>query len=120
MLASVSSAELTEWMAYEQITGPLGAARDDLLMSILASVVANAARGKKGQRARPKDFLPQWDRGRRMGWQEMLAAVKAINKRMGGTDKTAGEGVGDVDPGRAAGAPGRRRGRAERRRRDRG
>lgn len=88
MLASVSSAELTEWMAYEQVTGPLGPARDDLLMSVLAATVANTARGKKGRRSKPSDFLPKWDRGRRMDWQDMLTAVRGINKRLGGTDTT--------------------------------
>lgn len=88
MLADMSSAELTEWIAYEKITGPLGGARQDVLFSALAAVVANTARGKRGRIARPKDFLPNWDRGRRMDWREMLTAVKGINKRLGGTDTT--------------------------------
>ncbi|MDX3235649.1 hypothetical protein PV392_08110 [Streptomyces sp. ME03-5709C] len=109
----MSSAELTEWIAYEQITGPLGGARDDLLMSILASVIANTNRGK-GRKAKPADFLPKWDRSRRMDWQEMLAAVRGINRQMGGTDTTK-EGAEHGDPRRAPGAPRRRRGRADRR-----
>ena len=88
LLARTSSAELTEWMAYEKISGPLGGARMDLLNSILTAVVANTGRGKKGRMARPKDFLPDWDRNRRMDWREMLATVKQINRRMGGTDHT--------------------------------
>lgn len=88
MLADMSSAELTDWMAYEKITGPLGGARLDILNAILTAVVANTARGKKGRVSRPKDFLPDWDRGRRMDWREMLATVKAMNRRMGGTDNT--------------------------------
>lgn len=88
MLADMSSAELTEWMAYEKISGPLGGARHDVLNAILTAVVANSARGKKGRVSRPKDFLPAWDRDRRMDWREMLAAVKSMNRRMGGTDVT--------------------------------
>lgn len=88
LLARTSSAELTEWMAYEKISGPLGGARLDLLNSVLAAVVANTARGKKGRMARAKDFLPKWDRDRRMDWREMLAAVKQINRGMGGADHT--------------------------------
>ncbi|MEU9972352.1 hypothetical protein [Streptomyces sp. NPDC051014] len=88
LLARTSSAELTEWMAYEQITGPLGGARLDILNAILTAVVANTARGKNGRRARPQDFLPKWDRNRRMDWREMLATVKQINRRMGGNDHT--------------------------------
>ncbi|MFJ5059018.1 hypothetical protein ACIP96_06315 [Streptomyces nigra] len=84
----MSSAELTEWMAYEKIAGPLGGARQDILNAILTAVVANTARGKKGRASKPKDFLPKWDRDRRMDWREMLATVKAINRRMGGTDTT--------------------------------
>ncbi|MFJ4987891.1 hypothetical protein ACIP9H_29320 [Streptomyces sp. NPDC088732] len=113
----MSSAELTDWMAYEQITGPLGGARDDLLMSVLAAVISNANRGK-GRKARPSDFLPKWDRNKRMDWQDMLAAVRGINAQMGGTDttKTGQEGgQRGNDPGRAPGAPRRRRRRADRR-----
>jgi hypothetical protein len=88
LLARTSSAELTEWMAYEKITGPLGGGRDDIHMAVLASVIANTARGKRGRTARPKDFLPKWDTDRRMDWREMLAAVKQINRRMGGSDTT--------------------------------
>ncbi|GGN46795.1 phage tail assembly protein T [Streptomyces fuscichromogenes] len=88
LLARTSSAELTEWMAYEQIAGPLGGARHDILSSVLAAVVANTARGKNTRAAQPTDFLPKWDRARRMDWREMLANVKSLNRRMGGTDTT--------------------------------
>jgi len=91
LLARTSSAELTEWMAYEQISGPLGPERADVLHSITAATVANASRGK-GQRARePKDFMPRWDQAaRRSGqdWQQMLATAKTLNARMGGADLT--------------------------------
>lgn len=103
LLATHSSAELTEWIAYEQITGTIGQARDDLLMAILAATVSNANRGK-GRKAKITDFLPKWDRagGRpRMDWTEMLAAVKTMNRRMGGRDLTR-EGQPDgADTGRA-------------------
>jgi len=86
MLSRMSSAELTEWMAYEQVAGPLGPERGDQLVAMLASVVANANRAK-GRKAKPKDFLPQWDRRREQSWQEQLAAVKQINKALHGTTK---------------------------------
>lgn len=86
MLSRMSSAELTEWMAYEQVAGPLGPERIDQLVAMLASVVANANRAK-GRKARPKDYLPQWDRRREQSWQEQLAAVKQINKALHGTTK---------------------------------
>lgn len=111
LLARTSSAELTEWMAYEQIAGPLGGERDDILMAVLAAVIANAGRGKKGRRARPKDFLPTWDRGQRMSWEDMLAAVRQINTALGGADHTEDGGGSDGDPGRASRTPWYRRGR---------
>ncbi|MCY0963521.1 phage tail assembly protein T [Streptomyces sp. H27-H5] len=101
LLATHSSAELTEWIAYEQITGPIGQARDDALMSILAATISNTARGK-GRKARASDFLPKWDSGKgrpRMDWTEMLTAVKTINRSLGGTDLTK-DGGEHVDPGR--------------------
>ncbi|MCY0919601.1 MULTISPECIES: phage tail assembly protein T [unclassified Streptomyces] len=104
LLATHSSAELTEWIAYEQITGPIGQARDDALMSILAATISNTARGK-GRKARASDFLPKWDsgKGRRMDWTEMLAAVKTINRSLGGSDATTQTG-GEPDGG-PVGAP---------------
>lgn len=82
MLSRMSSAELTEWMAYEQVAGPLGPERGDQLVAMLASVVANANRAK-GRKVRPKDYLPQWDR-KAQSWQEQLAAVKQINTALHG------------------------------------
>ncbi|WP_199520275.1 hypothetical protein [Kitasatospora sp. MBT63] len=114
LLARVSSAELTEWMAYERITGPLGPERGDALHGILTATVANTARSK-GRKARPQDFIPQWAGKVRQDWTEMLAAVRAANRAMGGADLTEhGRGDADVDHG---GAPGR--GRHGRRRADR-
>ncbi|MFD7429058.1 hypothetical protein ACFV6Z_18725 [Streptomyces sp. NPDC059818] len=95
MLADIDSAELTEWMAYEQISGPLGPERVDVLSSIVAATVANTARGK-GQRAKePADFLPKWDQGATAGagdWEQMLTTVKSLNRRLRGNDLTEGGG----------------------------
>jgi hypothetical protein len=95
MLADMDSAELTEWMAYEKISGPLGPERIDVLSSIVAATVANTARGK-GQRAKePADFLPEWDQGaeaRARDWEQMLTTVKAMNRRLHGNDLTEGAG----------------------------
>ncbi|MCM2390201.1 phage tail assembly protein T [Streptomyces albipurpureus] len=111
VLARHTSAQLTEWMAYERVTGPLGPERLDVLFSILTATVANTARGK-GQRAKePKDFLPEWDQSKPgPGWEEMLTAVKQMNSRMGGTDLTNGGGGDHECVGPAAG-----RGRHQRR-----
>ena len=60
MLERVSSAELTEWSAYEKVTGPLGQERDDLLAALVALVVANFSGSKKKHKL--GDFVPEWDR----------------------------------------------------------
>ncbi|MGW1278011.1 phage tail assembly protein T [Streptomyces tsukubensis] len=93
LLARCDSAELTEWIAYERITGVLGAERADILHGILAATVSNTARGK-GRKATPRDFIPHWDQNREPDWQQMLATARALTSRLGGTD-TSMEGVGD-------------------------
>ena len=99
LLARCTSDELCEWMAYEQVTGPLGPERMDLLFGILTATVSNGSRGK-GQRARePKDFIPKWDQGagrQPADWRQMLATVKTMNRRMGGTNLQEGDGHGDA------------------------
>lgn len=87
LLARISSRELTEWMAYEQMAGPLGAERHDQLVAMLCAVIANANRGK-GRKAKSKDFLPRWDQREEQSLQEQLAAVHAINTALGGTVTT--------------------------------
>lgn len=79
---SLSSYELTEWMAHERINGPLGARRGDMQAATVAWVVANANRGK-GKKFKITDFLIPYDRQKRSG-RELLAAVKEMNKSMGG------------------------------------
>jgi hypothetical protein len=78
--------EITEWMAYEQVSGPLGPERMDSLIAMLTATVANTARGKGSTASTPKDFMPKWDRGARQDWREMLSAVKAYNSQIGGTE----------------------------------
>ncbi|WP_237498236.1 MULTISPECIES: hypothetical protein [unclassified Streptomyces] len=91
----MSSAELTEWAAYEQISGPLGPERMDVLLASLTATVANTARGK-GQRAKePGDFMPTWDQGapaRGGDWQQMLTTVTSLNRRLRGRDARGGRG----------------------------
>lgn len=86
MLRRMSSAELTRWMAYEQMTGPLGGQRDDQLTALLAAVIANANRAK-GRKAKPKDFLPEWDPDKGTTWEEQLDAIRDINRALGGAEE---------------------------------
>lgn len=87
MLADIDSDELTEWIAYEKITGPLGPARGDILHGIQTAVMANTAIAK-GRKAHAKDFVPDWDRGKEPDWEQMLATARALTSRLGGTDLT--------------------------------
>jgi hypothetical protein len=101
LLASTTSEELTEWMAYEQLTGTIGPERGDVLHGILTATVANTVRGKNRRPARPRDFIPQWAGKLAQDWTEMLAAVRQANRQLGGTDQTEG----GTDGQRAGGAP---------------
>src|SRR3546814_10930115 len=46
----MSSSELTEWMVYEKITGPLGRRRGDIQAATIAATIANANRSKKSKK----------------------------------------------------------------------
>lgn len=86
LLARIDSRELTEWAAYERISGPLGGARIDIAAAIVATTVANANRSRR----RPyklDSFLPAWARPprRAMSPEEMWTAVQRIHARLGGT-----------------------------------
>lgn len=88
LLATTSAQELTDWAAYEQLTGPLDLRnRGDLQAAIIASTVANAMRSK-GRAFKPKDFLPDWAPKQRepQSWQTQLALVEGINRAFGGKD----------------------------------
>jgi hypothetical protein len=101
LLASCSSEELTEWIAYEQLTGTIGPERGDVLHGILTATVANTVRGKNRRAARPRDFIPQWAGKLAQDWTEMLAAVRQANRQLGGDDRTEG----GTDEYRAGGTP---------------
>ena len=82
----MSSSELTDWMAYERITGPLGRRRQDIQAATIATTIANANRGK-GKKFKISDFLIQYDQlGQRKSPEQMIEAIKALNKSMGGVE----------------------------------
>ena len=89
LLADIDSDELTEWMAYEKVTGPLGPRRADVLHGIHTAVVANTA-APRGRKAKPGDFIPEWDQDREPDVQQMLATVRTVTAALGGTDHTTG------------------------------
>lgn len=83
LLARTSSRELSEWMAYEKITGPLDdRLRRDISAGIVAATVANYGGAKK--RAKPADFVPEWFKRKRTV-REIWEQVMKANTALGGT-----------------------------------
>jgi hypothetical protein len=61
LLGVISSRELSEWMAFDQVE-PIGGRRGDLQAGVVAATVANVNRAK-GQRAYDvTDFVPEYGR----------------------------------------------------------
>lgn len=79
MLERISSAELTEWRAYERVTGPLGDERADAQSALVAYYIVSAL----GAKTRPDKLLPRWDRPP-MDWRQMKAAAKVLTVQHGG------------------------------------
>jgi hypothetical protein len=82
----LSSYELTEWMLYEKITGPLGRKRQDIQTAMICATLVNVNRGKRGTKAKISDFIIPYEKHRsnRQNPQEILRTVKSITKSMGG------------------------------------
>lgn len=83
MLARTPSRELTEWMAYESVTGPLGPVRGDWQAASIAHVTAVVAAGKKGKRLKLPDFLLRWKapRKRAQSPEAQLEIFKTLAER---------------------------------------
>lgn len=81
----MSSSELTEWMVYEKITGPLGRRRGDIQVAMLAATIANANRGKGAKKATISDFLLDYEKtSRRKSGHELLATLRDITSALSG------------------------------------
>jgi hypothetical protein len=57
MLALIDSRELSEWMAYERVAGPLGPERDNLHAGLVTAAIYNVNRDRGRKAFRPQDFL---------------------------------------------------------------
>lgn len=87
LLARIDSRELTEWMAYERLAGPLGGRRIDHAAALVTAAVVNTNRAK-GPARQPADFLPPWGQPkprRRMSPDELWVKAQELNRRFGGT-----------------------------------
>jgi hypothetical protein len=83
LLARTSSRELTEWMAYEKLTGPLDTRlRGDISAGIVAATVANSQGAKN--RLKPGDFIPTWFK-RKKSVREIWDDVMKANAALGGS-----------------------------------
>lgn len=62
LLSRISSRELSEWLAYERVSGPFGNQRDDYHAAMIAERVHNALRMSKpsGRTLTVDDFMPHW------------------------------------------------------------
>jgi hypothetical protein len=60
MLASITSLQLSEWMAYDHIE-PFGEWRADLRIAMLAAIIANVNRNPDTKPFMPKDFMPKFE-----------------------------------------------------------
>ena len=83
MLARIESTELTEWMAYEKISGPLGGRRLDVAAAIISAAVLNTNRRKGTKAVTPDDMLARWDNFQ--SDEDVWDAIRKANTAMGGT-----------------------------------
>jgi len=92
LLDRITSTELVAWQVYERDYGPLGPERLDHLAALVATVIAQANRGKRGRPWKVSDFLPQWGRRQRRKQtpQEQLEVIRSMVRAMGGKEVTAG------------------------------
>jgi len=85
MLARMSSAELSEWVAFSTLE-PFGAEASYLGHAITASTIANVNR-QKGQRAHKVDeFMPKFERKKVQYTDEMLQIAQMMTIGLGGKD----------------------------------
>ena len=82
----MSSAEITEWMAYYSIE-PFGSGIDLLGNAIVASTIANINRKKGAKAYKPSDFIPKFKK-KKQTVEEMLQFAEMMTAGLGGTVKT--------------------------------
>ena len=80
----MSSAELTEWMAFSTLE-PFGGDTQYLGSAIVASTVANVNRGKNQNEFKPLDFVPQFHR-EEQGVNQQLQIAEMFTAALSGTD----------------------------------
>lgn len=85
MLERMSSAEITEWMAFMQLE-PFGAETQYIGPAITSANVVNAVRssaGYKGKQSKPDDFMPKFEQ-RRQEVAQMIQVAQMMTVAAGG------------------------------------
>lgn len=96
LLARMSGEELADWLAYEEMEGPLGPGRGDWHAALISTTVANTVPRRKGKaRTKIADMMLKWKGGRsaRQSDAQMEAIGRDLARRFGGTWEEAGERV---------------------------
>lgn len=97
----ISSAEVSEWLAFEQIEGPMDERRVDYVSAQIVQAMVAIWATKKGKKPPSLDSLKiDFDPGRpKKSGLDMLRAVAAANAAAGGNDITASKlSTDDVTP----------------------
>jgi hypothetical protein len=99
LLTRISSAELTEWMAYERLTGTLDMRKrvDYASANVATTVYAMGRDPKRGKRPKLADFLVEWGRKHGAHSDEDMEALGRELASMYGGQWVEGEGVNDDD-----------------------
>lgn len=77
----MSSAELTEWMQFEQLE-PFGGDSRYLGAAIVAATIANALRDSSSALAKPEDFIPKFG-AQEQSLNEQLELVTGLAQAYG-------------------------------------
>ena len=84
MLRRMSSAELTEWMAFSMLE-PFGGETQYLGPAITSATIANVNREKNQKEYKPADFVPQFRR-EEQGVNQQLQIAEMMTIALGGAD----------------------------------
>ncbi|MFG1873394.1 DUF4035 domain-containing protein [Sphaerisporangium sp. NPDC049003] len=88
LLREISSRELSEWMVYEQLAGPLGDRRGDYQAAQITAALINVHRGRAQKARSPDDVVLRWDDREPMTPEEIYNQIRQINAELGGTVAT--------------------------------
>lgn len=82
LLETLSPDELTEWLAFERLTGPIGPERADLQAALTPATVLSMFRGKGEGAVNPADLVPGWGQRQAPEGQGKRAWGRLFRKRL--------------------------------------